>query len=416
MVEKIFGSVNNLLFCLSFVSFGFSILSYFFGEKIDTQGGKVNKFKIWPYLVSLSVSIFVGGLLSGFMLISTNIDSFSFGDKTVSFSVFTAFVATGSLCVAIGTLFKNSKFNKETHDIQFVMKLIENNYTMFKEERKNLSIILDKLDKYFNNNGQLLEKNIATLTEYWRNNEVTILAAIEQSEASITKGSGTSGKKAGILKDLKELKILNYNVVERIVITQMSDQSPSIFSNLLTSEQNKVFKYLNKTNHQKEIRQIFSLFEKQFDLKEEKLCYDDIFKKCNEIFNEHYDETGTFLRHTYRIVKFINLKIEDKNMQKELRGLLRAQFSEKVMLGIFYNSTFTEKGLGFGIQLLNSDFFGDTNDLNTDDSVHFNKNSFVTKDGIEKFLMKEFFISTNNISFDNEQKFKEEMNSKTKSR
>lgn len=409
MIENV---VKSMLVAVLIGSMLSSITSVIFIRKEQ----KSEKFKHWPYVLSLSFVSLIFGVLLGFAFVSTNIESFNFGETTIGFTVVTALIAAGSLFVAISTLYKNSRFNKDTHDIQFAMKLIENNHSMFKEERQALNSIMTELTEFYKKDLDILEQNILNIASYYKNNKHSIDESLIKQERIIRSKKidsvFTEKKKNGILTDLKNFQKFSNDSIEKLVITNMKYHRSDVYSNLPELKQNKINIFLNNSNNNiKELEPILNIFEGIFDFKKENYTYDEIFTTCNQIFNEKYDDTGAFLRHSYRIIKFINLKIENVNMQKELRGILRAQFSEKVMLGIFYNSVFTSKGLGFGIQLLNKDFFGDPNDLENNDSVHFNDNSFILSNDFERKLIKHFFTSKSITEFSDEKTFRKELKS-----
>ena len=73
-----------------------------------------------------------------------------------------------------------------------------------------------------------------------------------------------------------------------------------------------------------------------------------------------------------------NNKIIVHCIDVEYIGIIRALFSEKELLVIFYNAFYTDKGQGMRDQLKNTNFFGEEKDLpldSQDDLQHFiNKN------------------------------------------
>lgn len=124
--------------------------------------------------------------------------------------------------------------------------------------------------------------------------------------------------------------------------------------------------------------------------------YDTVFLIVNSVFLNVYKETGHFFRHTHRILKMIN-DIPDRKTKKNFLGILRAQYSENIILAIYFNSVFTEKGLGLGLQLLNNDFFADSNDVSDNGmSIHANFDDIFFSAN-QKAVLKEHFIKNNRM-------------------
>lgn len=100
------------------------------------------------------------------------------------------------------------------------------------------------------------------------------------------------------------------------------------------------------------------------DFSLDKIHYDDMFRVCNDFFEEEYDKIGHFFRTTHRTLKLINQYFVDDEEEYKLQiGLLRAQIPNSVAILLYYNAFFTEKGRGMGRELLASNFFGDVDDF-----------------------------------------------------
>ena len=127
---------------------------------------------------------------------------------------------------------------------------------------------------------------------------------------------------------------------------------------------------------------------------------------CNKVFDDQYAEVGHFFRNSYRIVKLINVYYKDDlELRKNYLGILRSQYSENVILAIYYNCVFTDKGLGYANQLLGTDFFGDKKDLAYDNPIHFRTEKLIFNEKDLKTIKKlftvesEFFRDSKNNSF-----------------
>lgn len=81
--------------------------------------------------------------------------------------------------------------------------------------------------------------------------------------------------------------------------------------------------------------------------------------------NSKHHIIGSFLRFFYRIIKYININVNDPEIKKNYFGFLRATLDENLMLLIFYNATYSTVGKKMGKELLNTNFFGDKLDFDT---------------------------------------------------
>ena len=157
---------------------------------------------------------------------------------------------------------------------------------------------------------------------------------------------------------------------------------------------------------------VYSYVENEFYSEESKLDFEDLFKIMNEAFITYYDEYGAFFRHCHRIIKYILENISDQNIAQNLLGMLRANLSEEMLLLLFYNSCFTNAGLGLGIKLQKLNFFADKNDL-VDKTMHFNSSrTLIPKNGtksVEYDIIQNFFIKDNNKIYATNDDFKKEI-------
>lgn len=132
-----------------------------------------------------------------------------------------------------------------------------------------------------------------------------------------------------------------------------------------------------------------------------KLTYEQAFSTISDTYVKYYNDYGTFFRHTHRIIKYINENIEDRELSSNLLGILRANYSEKMLLAIMYNSMFTPAGMGLGVQLQQLNFFGDQEDINKN-NMHFNNEKcvfpIVDEQVFELSLLEKIFICNNKIA------------------
>ena len=96
------------------------------------------------------------------------------------------------------------------------------------------------------------------------------------------------------------------------------------------------------------------------------ITYDESVEIINNIYRIQYYKLGHLFKHFHRIIRLILKGIisNDKKIQKELLGILRAQFPEEMLILIYYNASYTYRGYGLGCLLQGTKFFGDESDFN----------------------------------------------------
>jgi hypothetical protein len=96
------------------------------------------------------------------------------------------------------------------------------------------------------------------------------------------------------------------------------------------------------------------------------ITYDESVEIINNIYRIQYYKLGHLFKHFHRIIRLIleGIISNDKKIQKELLGILRAQFPEEMLILIYYNASYTYRGYGLGCLLQGTKFFGDESDFN----------------------------------------------------
>ncbi|MDT2864342.1 putative phage abortive infection protein [Vagococcus carniphilus] len=111
------------------------------------------------------------------------------------------------------------------------------------------------------------------------------------------------------------------------------------------------------------------------------VTYTELQTYLELFFLENYNELGHYFRNFHRILKYLNDNFsDDKKEFNNYIGILRAQLSEEQMLLIYYNATYSKRGMGLCRQLLGSNFFGDTQDFGIDKTVSKNYKGLFYKD------------------------------------
>lgn len=151
------------------------------------------------------------------------------------------------------------------------------------------------------------------------------------------------------------------------------------------------------------------------------ISYNEAFEIINDVFDNNFEVLGNFFRSTHRIIKKINESFGDNmEIKKNYLGLLRAQLPESAIASIYYNATYTRKGLGLARQLLYMDFFGDELDFisidkaHLSDSQHISSNKIVFYDTDYRMMSslyvfeKEAYLNKKGIGLDEVKKIIEE--------
>ena len=93
----------------------------------------------------------------------------------------------------------------------------------------------------------------------------------------------------------------------------------------------------------------------------------------NMRFEELYAESSQYFKAFHRIVKILNVSLKNNKIDKEeyhsYIGILRANLSSNEMEILLINSLFVKRGIGLGLELVGTDFFGNKNDF--DINQHF---------------------------------------------
>ncbi|WP_259753659.1 putative phage abortive infection protein [Lactococcus lactis] len=98
-----------------------------------------------------------------------------------------------------------------------------------------------------------------------------------------------------------------------------------------------------------------------------------------------------FFRHTHRILKLLN-EVDDIRVKKNFMGILRAQYSEQVILSIYLNAVYTKKGIGLAKQLLNSDFFASNDDFKNGNQMIHGAFETTFQKGKQYRIIKDLFV------------------------
>lgn len=112
----------------------------------------------------------------------------------------------------------------------------------------------------------------------------------------------------------------------------------------------------------------------------------------NDQFESVYHELSSYFKVLHRILKNLNEKLETnvitEKMYFDYIGILRAQISSEELVIILVNSLYGRRGLGLGIELVGSDFFGDMRDFKLEQHFEFPEPQITSNDMSEFVLIK----------------------------
>lgn len=299
--------------------------------------------------------------------------------------------------------FQNNNSNTIRDRDNLIMSVINQNFNLFHDKYSKIEELSNNVIKNCSTKEYLkiyLFKLNLEKTEHFNDPEK------KQLRVSL----GTQPLKTNSFqKNLKDFVLDNKKTnLDPIIFTFLKNYDKNVYDNIPIEDNiKKTIENAGKDQNDAIIKlisecpDIFSKLDNIYKTTSEihEFKYNDVFRIINSIFEKSYTETGHFFRHTHRIIKMIN-EIKNDKVKKNFLGILRAQYSENIILAIYFNSVFTEKGIGLGFQLINSDFFVDKNDIDSDNlNIHANFKNLYFKDK-HKQIIKSFFVKKdqNNIN------------------
>jgi len=372
--------------CVLLISSIFLILFY----TKSNRGEKFKKNSLPIIFLTLLTPIFITIVFIFFK--EPRIDGFTINKNVYSLNLLTVLLSMASLGVTIYIFILNKNQNKKDSDIKFAQDLIKNNYSMlvdadfFKDSQliQNLNKefnghvnYVDRISKEINRNLLPYDlKEQLKKTKFKTEDEIGSYRKNYNSNVTdIIKG----GDKVNRVWVLWYLSKNNLEFFKQIM---EKDKTKNRFRSFDDNSITELKKYSNFKEdilveiqgiYHNEIQDIIKNKVKKYP------SFDESKKIIDDEFNKNYQELGAFIRNSYRVIKFINKNIDDQHTKKELYGLLRSYYPESILLIILYNSIFTDFGIGYGRELINSDFFGDIDDLDVlkNSSPHIRNEKFV---------------------------------------
>lgn len=376
---------------------GVASLIVFLFSTLYISDGVLKRKEIHKKIIDI---VLIGTLLILILLHILFFFKFNIGEENIEpklIVMLLSFVlASLTIIITVNNNKRTSENNLDVHHTNLLMKMIENNYKLIYDENLKLHFqeILELLKKEFSieqKKYQYLVKRIieegesCVDTQYIENFKRTISANPDLSKNEKRKIIG--------LVDWKR------DSIERVVLSCMYKNQ---FHGYKSLDMDKAFSKESYEIINSAAPEIITFISKNIqkhntnfkeDIIKSEYHLDEIKKSISSIYNKYYPQLGHFFRHTHRIIKLINKYYPDnKTKRNEFLGILRAYYSEDLLLVLYYNSTFTYKGSGLGVQLMYSDFFGNVSDFEKDDLMHFRKDLLIFED-IDIQILKEVYSS-----------------------
>lgn len=141
------------------------------------------------------------------------------------------------------------------------------------------------------------------------------------------------------------------------------------------------------------------------------ITYIHAFTSVDQKVERNLSNNGDFFRLIHRAIKTVNdSNVRDKD---KYYGILRAMLPDYLIVYIFYNCVYTNRGLGLGLQLIGTSFFGDEDDLSflenksiLKTAQHFPKNYLIFREQDPRIMLELFsnLSKSSNLSIEEYQK------------
>lgn len=165
--------------------------------------------------------------------------------------------------------------------------------------------------------------------------------------------------------------------LESLIIQEFNnnDKLNNLYKNYF--DEPGVYDLLTKAGYINKIRSLFPKTNNDI----ERPNYLHTYANINYIFNKPvFTNTSMLCRLIHRTVKLINsmdISIDEKFYYF---GLVRSLLSDRILMLVFYNATYSFRGIGLAKQLMGSCFFGNVSELTGITFQHFNLKLIPTED------------------------------------
>ena len=327
---------NNKLILLVIVNILLQLLLFFQHNK------KLKDLKIFILIYFLSL-ISVGIVEYFWLFRYFDVET---GKKLVPLqSLVSPTVTTLGLIITVGISYMTIRFNQKKQEMDLIYSLIKDQKNLITEEIIETGSAIKNRCK-----AELNPSNIAyiRIVKYLKSNQNVLFTSASTKMSS---------------RDIELIVLMSW---DKYIFPKQKNilKKSRIAESHLLKEKNiknnnlRMYNYIAST--------LFNTESSEYIFKNNSLpvsdvikgiTYDESVEIINNIYRIQYYKLGHLFKHFHRIIRLILKGIisNDKKIQKELLGILRAQFPEEMLILIYYNASYTYRG---------TKFFGDESDFN----------------------------------------------------
>lgn len=285
----------------------------------------------------------------------------------------TILISLTALIITILTFLYSRNYENKKSAISTIYKLIDLIELSIKNVDKN-KLIINKNDiKY--NFDRIDLRRLFLLKLTIDNNIDILLNSIEplfkpenndgfETPPDLEKKLNTILKKELNYRKLEEIMSL---LIKHNILNFQTSYNEELVKPYLTP---KEFKYLNSKSN------FFEILKSEYDylsvFRNNWMNVEQIEYICNKVSDPDLSLNSLY-RLIHRAIKITNNSTLSYEEKINMIGIIRAIIPDYILIGIFYNCTFTKRGNGLALQLVGTCFFGTKDDFeNTSFSQHFN--------------------------------------------
>ncbi|QBP90258.1 hypothetical protein E1A90_01710 (plasmid) [Bacillus mycoides] len=326
---------------------------------------KVNLGWIFICCITFILGAFAFWLYSGDFKFTNNDEFF----RTLA-QMCTLVITTTSVIIAVQSSNKTALANKETKIESTIMNLVKLNNDIIKDIDKEIfPKVLKEIEGQLTHFDFYLSRGREFIRAYFAENEKELLNVINSVDLSNydnrfrmdLEQNRAKYIKAITKRDRRTIHVFWYTINEmcrgyKTTVVELNEGSKQkIFRDSFTMLLDENTDFYKKIKHE---------YAHTDRVLTSPVQYQEMRIACNTIFNKYYHELGHFFRNTHRIIKVINDRFDYNDKKKsEFIGILRAQLSEEILLTLFYNAVYSNRGIGLARELIGNNFFGNEKDF-----------------------------------------------------
>ncbi|WP_429861913.1 putative phage abortive infection protein (plasmid) [Enterococcus casseliflavus] len=281
-------------------------------------------------------------------------------------------VTTIGLIITVNISYMTIRFNQKKQEIDLIYSLIKDQKSLVTDEIiKVVSIIEERC------NSELTTANIAYIrtVNFIKKNKENIFLENEINDENVVNTIKLLKKKAKYISDRDIELLVLHNWQDYIEVLNKSQFLKRKLAKA-NIEKSANIRKIDKPHYEILGKFLFGngtisgfMMGKKAELTyrtlDKNITYEEAVDIINNIYRVNYYKLGHLFKHFHRIIRLIleGVVSKDKKVQKDLIGILRAQFSEEILLLLYYNATYTYRGFGLGILMQGTGFWGDAYDF-----------------------------------------------------